>query len=555
MYSTPTQNTAYIGIATNKDTEVPSIDKADYSWSRFKGEDGSSNINLGFIFTSNIVLDSSQNKVTRLSGSGWDAQVYSSLSYLGGCSVQSSPTTKMSSFMFGLSDNPTSSISFDHIDYAILLRSNGSKAIYESGSAVGEFGTYEIGDKFNIEYDNQTIKYYQNGNLLRTLSTTENRTFHFGSSFGTSAQNITEYITFIPIGAKGSDGTNGTNGTNGAKGDKGDIGPTGPSGISGPSIVYRGLFANGTTYYNNTQRRDVVKYGSVFYIYKGTNGANNTSWSSSNWENFGVQFESVATNLLLAESANIADWIISNGKITSQNQSTGRANAVLNGVDGRITFNGRTYVLASSGSGGTTVDSFTVIDNEGLLIERASGSSQQASNVQIKPDQININAAAPLDASSYGSPRVAIYSSVNVNSNNIGTGINFVAAVLGKVNNTSSSPAPSYGGYFEGLYAEGVHVRSRSITSTTYLDDMDYYVDCVNSSDITVYLPSSPNNGRIVRICRGRDDVLVNGNGKTIKFRNDNLSTINVSYDGNTAELIYVQSGNYWRYSELSRKF
>ncbi|MRJ41201.1 MULTISPECIES: hypothetical protein [Idiomarina] len=40
MYQTPNSNTKYIGIATNKTTASESNDPADYTWSRFRGEDG-----------------------------------------------------------------------------------------------------------------------------------------------------------------------------------------------------------------------------------------------------------------------------------------------------------------------------------------------------------------------------------------------------------------------------------------------------------------------------------------------------------------------------------
>ena len=40
MYQQPNENTKYIGIAVNKETAVESTDPTDYTWSKFKGEDG-----------------------------------------------------------------------------------------------------------------------------------------------------------------------------------------------------------------------------------------------------------------------------------------------------------------------------------------------------------------------------------------------------------------------------------------------------------------------------------------------------------------------------------
>ena len=45
MYQVPTENTLYIGIAVNKDTATEGTDPSEYTWSKFKGEDGKDGIN------------------------------------------------------------------------------------------------------------------------------------------------------------------------------------------------------------------------------------------------------------------------------------------------------------------------------------------------------------------------------------------------------------------------------------------------------------------------------------------------------------------------------
>jgi hypothetical protein len=97
-------------------------------------------------------------------------------------------------------------------------------------------------------------------------------------------------------------------GTTGAKGDKGDPGLPGEKGDPGPGIVYRGTFSSTAKYYNSDKRRDVVTYnagdGDKYYLYKGPNDASGV-WSTSNWEVFGAQFDSVATDILLTKDAAI----------------------------------------------------------------------------------------------------------------------------------------------------------------------------------------------------------------------------------------------------------
>lgn len=92
---------------------------------------------------------------------------------------------------------------------------------------------------------------------------------------------------------------------------QGDKGDPGSAGTAGPSIVYRGAFSASTIYYNNTLRRDIVLYSSTYYIYKGTNAAS-AAWNVNNWESFGAQFTSVATDLLLAQLAYIENLGVRN---------------------------------------------------------------------------------------------------------------------------------------------------------------------------------------------------------------------------------------------------
>ena len=51
MYQVPNEDTKYIGIAVNKLTQTESSDPADYTWSKFKGEDGAGISNLGNWYT------------------------------------------------------------------------------------------------------------------------------------------------------------------------------------------------------------------------------------------------------------------------------------------------------------------------------------------------------------------------------------------------------------------------------------------------------------------------------------------------------------------------
>ena len=106
----------------------------------------------------------------------------------------------------------------------------------------------------------------------------------------------------------------------------GDPGAPGIAGPEGPSIVFRGLYSGTDTYYATAIRRDVVKDGSTYYITKKNLNASFTNQPVSNtfyWDSFGANFDSVATNLLLAEEANIAGFSYLGQKMVSQNGYVG----------------------------------------------------------------------------------------------------------------------------------------------------------------------------------------------------------------------------------------
>lgn len=119
-------------------------------------------------------------------------------------------------------------------------------------------------------------------------------------------------------------------------------GKDGEAGLS-PALVYRGIYDPNKTYSGSKYRVDCVKQGSAYYVartdagdFKGTQPPN-----TSKWNPFGSSFESVATDLLLAENANIGGWIFRNGRLESEEQNgSNDPMAYLNGKDGTCRLHG-----------------------------------------------------------------------------------------------------------------------------------------------------------------------------------------------------------------------
>jgi hypothetical protein len=130
-------------------------------------------------------------------------------------------------------------------------------------------------------------------------------------------------------GTAGTAGTAGTGGTNGTAGTAGSGGVNGTPGLPGAGIVYRGEFSTTDTYTSNSTRTDVVKYNGS-YIICNTDGATG-AYVASEWDSFGAEFTSVATDILFAQDV-FAERTINIGSdgttpVIALNADAGNSNA------------------------------------------------------------------------------------------------------------------------------------------------------------------------------------------------------------------------------------
>lgn len=116
-------------------------------------------------------------------------------------------------------------------------------------------------------------------------------------------------------------------------------GKPGKDGNAGPALVFRGVYDSTKTYIGSTQRVDCVKYNNHFYIAAIDAGSfsNILPTNTSKWNDFGAEFETIATGFLLAENANIAGFIFRNNMLESQEKDAdGLPCLRLDGVNGII---------------------------------------------------------------------------------------------------------------------------------------------------------------------------------------------------------------------------
>lgn len=104
-----------------------------------------------------------------------------------------------------------------------------------------------------------------------------------------------------------------------------------------PAMVYRGVWDASKEYYGTMHRRDAVFYEGAYYIARTDAGTFRgvAPTDKSKWNDFGASFESVATQLLLAEHANVGRWILSNGNLVSDLDDT-RTHIILDARDNEV---------------------------------------------------------------------------------------------------------------------------------------------------------------------------------------------------------------------------
>ena len=307
--------------------------------------------------------------------------------------------------------------------------------------------------------------------------------------------------------------TNGTSDTTaaicvtGSKGDKGEDGKPGDKGEKGdsPVLVYRGIYDSSKTYYGNSKRLDAVKYNNQYYIVRIDAGtfSNVTPTTTSKWNTFGAQFETIATNLLLAEGANIGDWFIKGGKIVS---TMGNGNRVE--LDASMA---RIYIESSSGGGDYALVDFgakmTIDADRGIFETRAKNAPNYSNAVSyMSPTGIFSNMAGTdgMPASSGYTHRGAIvglgFANVPARTWAINAVDTIVAGVYGRASN--SGTAPAFGGFFYDLFAGGLIFGRKCITGTSnntwYLNREDTVVIGYTSAASVVYLPASPKEGQVI---------------------------------------------------------
>lgn len=378
---------------------------------------------------------------------------------------------------------------------SVINYTNGNSITTEAICVTGEKG--ETGDD-GINGDYFEYRYAVNGS--RSTPPSLSKTSRNPSGWSTTVPTVgnLQYLWFTVAKINGETNSLIQNWSTPARQTPYD-GVDGRNGDTGPTMVYRGVYGSSKVYYGTSKRVDAVKYNGHYYVARvdaGNGFQNHVPTDTAYWNDFGAEFESIATNLLLAEGANIGDWFMSGGKIVST--LLGGNKIILDASMARI-------LIESSRSGGDYSESqyqgskITIDANNGLIEARSKSNSRVAymSPTGIFCNNAETQAVSAILGYTHKASIVGLgFGTVNKSDWN---NENFLAGVFGRASN--SGTAPAYGGFFQNLMAAGLFLHRKAIeesSSSVYLSETDSLVIGYSKNQQIVYLPSDGVIGRTI---------------------------------------------------------
>lgn len=272
-----------------------------------------------------------------------------------------------------------------------------------------------------------------------------------------------------------------------------------------PAMAYRGEYDAAKTYYGTAYRVDVVKYGKEYFVARTDAGEFRAVAppNASKWNGFGANFESVATQLLLAEDANIGNWFLSQGRIVSTlNESSwisldARENKIAMHTDhggGRST-----DITLDASSGSINVQTK---DANGLKDAASiSGDGMFSNNAGVRcwPSTTGIQQFAAMCGYGVANLARAPYAIPDDFDSYA------VVGVFGRAENTNTTQykAPAYGGLFYQLKVCGFVQNVKKIADSDLNTQLSIHHTRVigltsNSKDANVRLPSRAVEGQTI---------------------------------------------------------
>lgn len=168
IYTSVTDSRSY-AINAHYNTSVHTIDNTTDGATRFAAPVVNATSDSP-IYTASAGMSVRGNTFSNTSGGAWTEQVYTLQGYFGPCYVDCLPRTSGQYAMIGLNTDPTTDASYTSLDYAWYTEGSGTLYIYESGVLIGSYGTWSTTTQLTITYDGINVRYFKDGNLMRTVT-------------------------------------------------------------------------------------------------------------------------------------------------------------------------------------------------------------------------------------------------------------------------------------------------------------------------------------------------------------------------------------------------
>ena len=194
-----------------------------------KGETSSANSSLVLITSDTIILDSTHNKISKISGGGaWNGHVISSVGFnTFNLSFGINQTNKNMAIGVGIaSSSELYDTDVDSIFIGFRFFNDGSYHVMNRHEEISNRPiSYRTNSVFNLSFDKIQFTITQDGATVGSFGFGEggvpNITYAFDSAFYDVGTNLTEFISFTP-GANAIRGPKGDQGSYGQKGQPGD---------------------------------------------------------------------------------------------------------------------------------------------------------------------------------------------------------------------------------------------------------------------------------------------------------------------------------------------
>jgi hypothetical protein len=193
----------------------------------------------------------------------------------------------------------------------------------------------------------------------------------------------------------------------------------------------------------------------------------------------------------------------------------------------------------------------TINSSTGIISTRKEGFVNSVSEMSVDGIIVNGGNTQAIPSSSGVELKASI---VGLGFGNVASDFSGLAAlcgVYGSASNSNATPAPSYGGYFQKLKANGLYLSVKAITANYTCTEYDNLISCYNTGTIVVTLPGTPYLGQVIEIRRNNAAIVNVQKADAHQILQD--TPIDWTTIGSRGDLVHLTfDGSYWIWNAIN---